>query len=313
MTDASSEDRRSPPRLPLVARLLRAGLRAGIRGSTRASFTLPRWFASLRAIPIVVNGRETLFVDLRNGLAHPLLAGSPWSSAPWETDEQVVMRTLVRRSDVVLDIGANIGLHTTLLSNLVGPAGHVHAFEPNEELLHALGRTAEYAGNVTVHNVGLSDRAETREFYVPEDLSMASLADWTEGRVGAVQVKTCRLAVLDDLLAAGTIRQPRFIKCDIEGAEALAFRGGRLLLDRSDAPMLLYEANALSVRAFGFALATATAFLRGLERPGYQIFHVQPNGAVVSLPDFRPDCEHYNLLAAPSARLQEIQPLMSGG
>lgn len=310
--DPPGSGQRPAPRMSIIASLLRVANRKALRGSTRASFTLPRWLPSLRAVPIVING-QTLFVDLRNGLTHPLLAGSPWPSAPWEADEQALMRALVRPGEVVLDIGANIGLHTVMLAGIVGPAGHVHAFEPNEELLHALRRTAEHAGNVTVHPIGLSEREETREFYIPDgDRSMASLADWTGGRVGAVQVRRCTFSVLDHLVSQGTIRHPQFIKCDIEGAETLAFRGAGVMLNRTDAPIVLYEANAQSSSAFGFTIETATGELRRSAKAEFTIFEVQPNGSVAPLPVFRSDCNQYNLLAVPRARLSEITPLLSG-
>jgi FkbM family methyltransferase len=299
--------------MTIVASLLRAGLRAQVRGSTRASFALARWLPSLHAVPVVINERQTMFVDLRNGLTHELLAGSPWKSVPWEPDEQAVMRAVVRPGDVVADIGANIGLHTALLADLVGPAGHVHAFEPNGDLLHPLRRTAGHAGNVTVHGVGLGDKAEVRDFYIPEDLSMASLADWTEGRVGDVHVGSCEIRVLDDLVRDGKVGLPRFIKCDVEGAETLAFRGARDTLNRPDAAIVLYEANARSAQAFGFSIETATSVLRGLSAARFEIFHVQPNGSVVALPDFQGDCDHYNLLAVPAARLGAIRSINNVG
>ena len=148
------------------------------------------------------------------------------------------MRAVVQPGNVVVDIGANIGLHTALLADLVGPAGHVHAFEPNGDLLHSLGQTARRAGNVTVHGVGLGDKTEVRDFYIPEDLAMASLADWTEGRAGDVHVGTCEVRVLDDLIR---------------------------------------------------------------------------NGSLVALPDFHRDCDHYNLLAVPAARLGAVRSISSVG
>jgi FkbM family methyltransferase len=293
-----------------LASLLRAGLRARVRGSTRAAFTLSRWIPSLRAVPVVVNNSQTMFVDLRNGLAHTLLEGSPWQTVPWETDEQAIMRSVVSPGDVVFDIGANIGLHTALLAERVGPSGHVEAFEPNHELLYAIRQTALHAGNITVHAFGLGDQVQRHTFYIPEDQSMASLADWTEGRVGKVRTVTCELKTVDGLVEAGVLRFPRFVKCDVEGAETQVFRGARRTLNHETAPIVLYEANSLSTRAFGLPIESATTFLRELDAARFEIFHVQPNGTLRPLPSFRVDCNHYNLLAIPAARLSEIRELL---
>lgn len=309
---STATSRPAAPRMPLLASLLRAGQRARLRGSTRATFTLARWLRSLQAVPIVVNDHQTMFVDLRNGLTHLLLEGSPWQSVPWEAQEQIVMRQVVRPGDVVLDIGANIGLHVALLADLVGPRGHVHAFEPQRELIYALQRTAQHAGNVSVHPFGLGEQAERRTFYIPEgDLSMASFADWTEGRVGEVHSDTCDLRVLDDLVREGTVAHPRFIKCDVEGAETLVFRGARETLNVPDAAMVLYEADRGSAKAFGLPLDAASTVLRDMPRARFHIFHVRKNGLLNPLDRFLQDCDYYNLLAVPEARLGEIRPLTS--
>ena len=308
----AADARPKTPAMPLLASVLRAAQRARLRGSTRATFTLARWMRTLQAVPVVVNTHQTMFVDLRNGLAHLLLEGSPWEGVPWEAKEQTIMRRVVRQGDVVLDIGANIGLHTALLAELVGATGYVHAFEPQEDLLYALRRTADHAGNATVYPFGLGERNERRTFYIPEDdLSMASLADWTEGRVGEVRSATCELRVLDDLLRDGTIRQPSFIKCDVEGAETLVFRGGRETMNRLDAPIVLYEADGLSANAFGLPISAATSVLRGFQNAGFEIFHLRNNGQLVELAAFRDDCRYYNLLAVPRTRLDEVGPLVT--
>ena len=45
-------------------------------------------------MPVIINGQQQIYVDLRDGLSHVLLAGSPWESVPWEKDEQKIMRRL---------------------------------------------------------------------------------------------------------------------------------------------------------------------------------------------------------------------------
>src|SRR6478735_2154285 len=49
-----------------------------------------------------------------------------------ERHTRKALRRFVRASDVTLDIGANIGAHTLLLAQLVGPQGRVLSFEPTE-------------------------------------------------------------------------------------------------------------------------------------------------------------------------------------
>ena len=41
------------------------------------------------------------------------------------------MRHVSLEGGVALDVGANVGLHTIVMSRLVGPAGRVFAFEPD--------------------------------------------------------------------------------------------------------------------------------------------------------------------------------------
>jgi FkbM family methyltransferase len=295
---------------PLVSRLVRAYVRSGWRGSTRCTFLLARHLRALQAVPITVHGHHHVFVDLRDGLSHELLAGSPWSTIPWEVDEQRVMRRLVREGDVVFDVGAHIGLHTVLLSEFAGARGVVHAFEANPSKVAALRLTAGQVHNVVVHAIGLSDREAREALFVPEDESMASLRNWTEGRVGAVRQTACELRPIDALIAEGVVAPPDFIKCDVEGGERHVFAGAARTLDRESAPIILYEANLRSAVAFGAAISAATDLLRALRAPAYSIFHVL-DGRLRPLGRFTADCDHYNLVAVPRARASCVEKAFS--
>lgn len=55
------------------------------------------------------------------------------------------------------------------------------------------------------------------------------------------------------------------------------------------------------------------SILRGLTAPRFEICDVQPNGSLVALPDFHRDCDHYNLLAVPAARLGAVRSISSVG
>ena len=53
-------------------------------------------------------------------------------------EETALFDLIVQRGRTVLDVGANIGAHTVDLSRLVGPAGIVHAFEPQRLIFQLL-------------------------------------------------------------------------------------------------------------------------------------------------------------------------------
>ncbi len=88
------------------------------------------------------------------------------------------MSRVVMNGDVAFDIGANIGLHTVLLSQLVGQSGKVCVFEPNLELLPTLGRTVGGLGNATFFGCALSDKAAESDF------SFQKMIQWQVSRIG---------------------------------------------------------------------------------------------------------------------------------
>ena len=53
------------------------------------------------------------------------------------------------------------------------------------------------------------------------------------------------------------------------------------------------------------AISAATDFL-GTLKAAYSFFDVQPGGRLVPIDAFRADCDHYNLVAVPRARLDRL-------
>jgi len=277
---------------------LRAAQRLKLTGCTRLTLFLASHLKSLQAVPLHLPD-GTLYADLRVLTTHGLLAVGCISSG-----EDVVMKRMLREGDVALDVGAHIGVYTLLLARLVGDRGNVYAFEPNPEVLMALRRTLSALPNTTLCEYGLSDRKQHAVLVVPEDKSMASLADWTDGLGGLTHKVECDLRRLDDLVDARQLPLPDFIKCDVEGAEPFVFRGGCKTLNRVDAPIIMFEANAQSSRAFGNHERSAVEFLGSLELAKYKFHRILPNGDLVVLSG---RLGHANLLAVPESRRQRLQ------
>ena len=73
------------------------------------------------------------------------------ANGAYDPDEIALFRGLVqslaREDAVVLDIGANIGIHAVSLADMVGPRGRVHAFEAQRIVFYML------AGNVALNSI----------------------------------------------------------------------------------------------------------------------------------------------------------------
>jgi FkbM family methyltransferase len=120
--------------------------------------------------------------------------------------------------DVVWDVGAHAGMTAYFLAQMVGPAGKVFAFEPDdtnyEFLLRNIGM--HQLANVTPVKAALSDKTGTASFCMDGTMS-AGLSD-TLSYSDAKNIKVVEtLSISDACERYGCV--PNYAKLDIEGAE----------------------------------------------------------------------------------------------
>jgi FkbM family methyltransferase len=157
--------------------------------------------------------------------------------------EMDILPSLVSQKHVVIDIGANIGFYTKILSHLVGPSGRVYSFEPISEnymILERVVRGGRLANVKTFlaavdhhpgdHDMIIPDKSDFTGFYqarlaVNEDLGIR---------------QHVKVVSLDQLWNDGILPCVDFIKCDAEGSELGILKGGIELLKKSH-PSLLVE------------------------------------------------------------------------
>ncbi|MEI6234056.1 MAG: FkbM family methyltransferase [Planctomycetota bacterium] len=191
-------------------------------------------------------------------------------------NERIVFLNAIRQGDVVFDVGANRGIHTVLLSHLAGASGSVHAFEPVPTTFELLGNNLaakKRFDNVRLNNCALGDKAGMITIHMPDgDDGQASIAKHNSGSwKDAKTIKTfeCSVTTMDAYVAT-LAKPPDFIKCDVEGAELLALRGGRDTLGRH-APMLFLEVCKEWTRNFGYAPLDVLNYVRPF---GYDLFYL---------------------------------------
>ncbi len=225
-------------------------------------------------------------------LLSPGLRGNPLSRALYtrlyllgkglaERREVRFFRDQVRPGMVVFDVGANVGFYTTLFARLVGPAGQVHAFEPDPLSCGILRqRTARHA-NVETNPIAVGDHPGTITLFCnrsnrADNRVHPSLGDET---AEAVEVP---LTTLDDYCAARGIDRIDAVKLDIQGAEVAALAGFRQTLARTRPRWLLIELSPEHLRAAG---SSPDALWRTLDDLGFEPWAFDDDGKALRIED----------------------------
>lgn len=153
----------------------------------------------------------------------------------------------------VLDIGANVGNHTMFLACVAGL--DVWSFEPNAQLAHCIGRSAELNGvteRVHVQQVALGASEQLGRLVVDDQSNLGgAYIQLTEQEPGAIQVRSVDSLELPAGIAA--------VKIDVEGMELAVLAGAAELIAR-DRPLLYiesltaeeYEAVSAVLRGHGY-------------------------------------------------------------
>lgn len=242
----------------------------------QSKYTASKWVAT------DVLDRYIMWVDLHDAyVSHGCLNNN------YEPEETSFFMSRLRKGDVVIDIGANIGWFTLVAAKHVGPSGQVHSFEPRPETARMLKRTIadnDLRSIVQIWEYALSDKAEELHLAWGNNtdnpggsfLSGTHGADLRPGQ-DAAAVIACRF---DDVLPGIA---PDLIKIDVEGAEPMALAGAREALFRKRPTILseLYPAQLEQV-----SRRTAAQFISQLEEYGYGCYLLEKGQPAKRLKNF---------------------------
>lgn len=162
-----------------------------------------------------------------------------------KADENLLKNALeiVRPGSVVWDVGANMGLFSFAAAGLAGPQGRVYAFEPDAVMARLLRRSARLnpqAAPVEVVPCAVAQDLGLARFEIAlRSRASNALEGYQLSQGGGVrEIETVVTVSLDWL--ARQLPPPDVLKIDVEGAELMAFRGARQLLE-TKRPILLFE------------------------------------------------------------------------
>lgn len=163
-------------------------------------------------------------------------------------DEIKFLRKLIQPGQVVVDVGANLGVYTLSLAKCVGDSGRVVAFEPAPHTALLLRASIEANGysNVDVEECALSDTLGELRFAIENSSELNRVLEPGESSDNAIVVK---VSTLDHIQLAHQLHDVYFLKLDAEGQEESIIKGGERLL-RNQSPIVMMEiAHGESINA----------------------------------------------------------------
>jgi FkbM family methyltransferase len=166
----------------------------------------------------------------------------------FEPEMVKLFKLVASGSEIILDIGANIGCTAILFGEL---AKKVYAFEPSQTTFAFLEKNISKARreNVFPQNIGLgSESCESTLIFSPSNRAGGFISNQMQASTEHTVEKVV-IQQLDEVVNYLSLQQIDFIKIDVEGFEGHVLRGARRTL-ASHKPVVVLELNHWCLNAF---------------------------------------------------------------
>jgi FkbM family methyltransferase len=186
-----------------------------------------------------------------------MIFATPNSGTKWRVDtihskEPCTLEWIATfdRADILVDIGANVGMYTVWAAATRGVS--VFAFEPEAQNYALLNRNILFnrlQQRVKAYCIGLSDTAGVSELYMADVVAGGSchaLGEPIDYKYEPLPVAFAQGSVaarLDDLVGGGRIPAPTHIKIDVDGIEPKVVAGARETFKNKAVRSALIELN----------------------------------------------------------------------
>lgn len=226
--------------------------------------------------------RPRLIQDKTHGYTHQLDI-SRWADRSafflnrwYDLPAQLIVKTVIKPGDTILDVGANRGMFALCASRAAGPTGRVICFEPNPAVAGQIAASVKRNAitNIDIRNHGLSDANETLSLSIP-DINSGEASFAVNDYAAASRQVEAHVRIGDEVVRDV---EPAFIKIDVEGFEERALRGLSRTIARSK-PLIITEIIEAKLVAAGSSRAGIEALLKSLGYEGRRIGLTKTGGS----------------------------------
>jgi FkbM family methyltransferase len=188
-----------------------------------------------------------------------------------------LIKKIINKDDIVVEVGANIGFYTSIISSLIGEKGILHVFEPEPTNFKHLLSITHKLKNVKANNMAVSDKRGTLNLFTSTLLNVdhRTYPVPEYGKVFSVEADS-----IDNYLKENN--KVDFVKMDIQGSEMFALRGMEKTLDANPQIKILTEIEPYGLNASGSSVDEFYDFITAKKFKVYLI----KNNTLVALRDF---------------------------
>lgn len=195
----------------------------------------------------------------------------------WEKQTLTFLKNNLNNYDCVIEVGANIGAHTLLMSKLVGNKGCIYAIEPTKFALEKLKKNLSLnpsLSNVKIIECLISNYTSGKDNYEKVILN----SDWSRnGNTSPEILIAPKIMTIDELVNLEGLTRLNLLKIDVDGYDLRVLQGSVDTLIKFK-PMIFCELCEYALNSKGDSIDGIFKLLRSLN---YACFD-EVNGAPLS-------------------------------
>ncbi|MES2592401.1 MAG: FkbM family methyltransferase [Bacteroidota bacterium] len=159
----------------------------------------------------------------------------------FDQNAQPRINSYLKKGDVIIDAGANIGCYSYGFMSVIGDSGFIHAFEPSAKTFDCLVHNMSQFKNVHLYSYALGKKSGYVKVVEENDNVGMNFCENTD-RVNA----DCKVITIDSL----NLNKCDFIKIDVEGFELDVLIGASQTIDTFK-PKMYIEINSHTLKRAG--------------------------------------------------------------
>ncbi len=204
-------------------------------------------------------------------------------SGIWSPSETILLEKMLKKGQTVIEVGANYGFFTLLMSKIIGDQGKIVSFEANPLVFNNLKNSIllNKITNVELHNKGLSDR-EFNSFIVWDNKNIGAgyILDEKEAQNFDV-LKTLHEKVKVSTLSKEFHHNLKvdFLTMDIEGYEFFVLKGADDIINNNHDILIKMEWCPSHLIRAG---ETVEHFIEYLEEKKFKVYEIDHYSGSVS-------------------------------